>query len=150
MLVHERLKNPVESLSHTIKLFNYYNTLFTNQLPSTTELGLLQLDSRSCRSKLLPTPKEFISKIEELVPRIIRSRTDESKKWLQGSVRNLQKNVATVEDFVEQNNSLNYTNENFQNYRDKVDLFGQFYNVMAEFQLKVKKEDKDNFTECVQ
>ena len=72
MLVHERLKNPVESLSHTIKLFNYYNTLFTNQLPSTTELGLLQLDSRSCRSKLLPTPKEFISKIEELVPRIIR------------------------------------------------------------------------------
>ena len=49
----------------------------------------MQLDSRSCRSKLLPTPKEFISRIEELVPRIIRLRTDESKKWLQGSVRNL-------------------------------------------------------------
>lgn len=34
--------------------------------------------------------------------------------------------------------------------RDGVDLYGQFYNVMAEFQLKVKKEDKDNFTETVQ
>jgi hypothetical protein len=51
---------------------------------------------------------------------------------------------------VEQNNNLNYANENFQGYRDKVDLYGQFYNILSEFSLKVKKEDKDNFTECVQ
>lgn len=101
ILVHERLKNPVESLSHTIKLLNHYNALFTNQLPSTTELGLLQLDSKGCRSKLLPTAKELIAKIEELVPKIIKARTDESKKWLQKSIRDLQKTVATVEDFVE-------------------------------------------------
>jgi hypothetical protein len=56
--------------------------LFNSQLPSSTEIGLLQLDSKGCRSKLLPTPKEFIAKIEELVPKIIRARTDESKKWL--------------------------------------------------------------------
>ena len=31
-----------------------------------------------------------------------------------------------------------------------MDLFGQYYNILSEFQLKVKKEDKDNFTECVQ
>lgn len=30
ILVHEHLKNPVESLSHTIKLLNHYNSLFTN------------------------------------------------------------------------------------------------------------------------
>ena len=34
--------------------------------------------------------------------------------------------------------------------RDKVDLYGQYYNALAEFQLKVKKEDKDNFTESIQ
>jgi hypothetical protein len=34
ILLHERLKNPVESLSHTVKLFNYYHTLFNSQLPS--------------------------------------------------------------------------------------------------------------------
>lgn len=80
--MHERLKNPVESLCHSIKLFNYQHTLFSSQLPSSTDIGLLQLDSKGCRSKLLPTPKEFIAKIEELVPKIIRARTDESKKWL--------------------------------------------------------------------
>lgn len=51
---------------------------------------------------------------------------------------------------MEQNNHLNYANEKFQPIRDKVDLFGQFYNTMAEYQLKVKKEDKDNYTESVQ
>ena len=98
---------------------------------------------------MLPTPKEFIAKIEELVPKIIRARTDESKKWLQKSIRDLQKPVASVEDFVEQNNNLNYANDNFMAIRDKVDLYGQYYNSLAEFQLKVKKEDKDNFTESI-
>lgn len=41
ILVNERLKNPIESVQNTIRLFNYYNTLFTNQLPSATDLGLL-------------------------------------------------------------------------------------------------------------
>ena len=58
--------------------------------------------------------------------------------------------MASVEDFVEQNNNLNYANDNFMEIRDKVDLYGQYYNSLAEFQLKVKKEDKDNFTESIQ
>lgn len=41
ILVHERLKNPVESIAHTVKLLNYYHTLFNSNLPSMTEIGLL-------------------------------------------------------------------------------------------------------------
>ena len=33
--------------------------------------------------------------------------------------------------------------------RDSVDLIGQYYNILTEFNLKSKKEDKDNFTEVV-
>jgi len=54
-----------------------------------------------------------------------------------------------VDEFVEQTGHLNYVNEHFQNVRDMVDLYGQIYNTLAEFQLKVKKEDKDNFNESV-
>lgn len=115
-----------------------------------TEIGLLQVDSKGSRSTLLPTPKDFISKIEEMIPKVIRERTDESKRWLKKSIQNLSKPVSNVEEFVEQNGHLTYTNENFQNVRDRVDLFGQIYNTLAEFQLKVKKEDRDNFTESVQ
>mmetsp|Transcript_43961 Transcript_43961/g.42553 ORF Transcript_43961/g.42553 Transcript_43961/m.42553 type:complete len:98 (+) Transcript_43961:2341-2634(+) len=41
ILVHEKLKNPVESLGHTIRLFNHYHTLFNSKLPSSTDLGML-------------------------------------------------------------------------------------------------------------
>ncbi len=48
-----------------------------------------------------------------MIPKVIRQRTDEAKKWLAKVSRDLQKSVATVEDFVEQNNNLNYASENF-------------------------------------
>jgi hypothetical protein len=51
-----------------------------------TEIGLLQVDSKGCRSTLLPTPKDFIAKIEEMIPKVIRERTDESKRWLKKSI----------------------------------------------------------------
>lgn len=76
ILVDEKLRNPVESLSNTIKLLNYYTQFFNSQLPSCTDLGLLQIDSKDTRSKLQPTPKDYIKQIEELIPRIIRERTD--------------------------------------------------------------------------
>ncbi len=44
---------------------------------------------------------------------------------------------------------MNVTNDSFQDYRDKIDLYGKFYNILSEFQLKVKKEDKDNYNESV-
>jgi hypothetical protein len=150
ILVHDRLKNPVESIGNTIKLFNYYHTFFSSNLPSMTDIGLLQIDSKGSRTTLLPTPKDYIAQIESMIPKVIRERTDESKKWLRKAISNLGKPVTNVEEFVEQNGHLVYVNENFQNVRDRVDLFGQIYNTLAEFNLKVKKEDKDNFTESVQ
>lgn len=83
------------------------------QLPTNTELGMLLLDSRTVRTKLLPTPKEQIAKIEDLVPKVLKTRVDDAKRWLQTNIKNLSQKVATVEDFVTQNNDLNYANEHF-------------------------------------
>ena len=82
MLVHERLKNPTDTLSNTIKLFNYQVELFNNELPMTTDIGLLHLDSKDLRDGLTPIPKAFIANIEEVVPLTMKERTDISKKWL--------------------------------------------------------------------
>ncbi len=47
--------------------------------------------------------------------------------------------------------TTNYTStcDSFQNVRDRVDMYGQVYNVLAEFSLKVPKEDKDSFNETI-
>lgn len=54
-----------------------------------------------------------------------------------------------VDDFVEQNGYYNETSDNFQNERDKIDMYGQTHGILLEFQLKVKKEDKDSLTESI-
>ena len=47
--------------------------------------------------------------------------------------------------------TTNYTStcDSFQNIRDRVDMYGQVYNVLSEFSLKVPKEDKDSFNETI-
>jgi hypothetical protein len=105
ILVHERLRNPVESLGNTIRLFNFYHTYFSSNLPSMTDI-------------------DFIAQIEQSVPKIIRERTDISKKWLRKALSDLSRPVSNVEEFVEQKGHLNYVNDNFQNVRDSVDLYG--------------------------
>lgn len=149
ILVHERLKNPVEGLHNTISLFNYYHDFFSAKLPTKADIGLIQIDSKVARECIQPTPKKYIAHIESFVPQVLRERNLDALKWLNEQIRNLKKPVHGVEEFVEQNAYYNYTEANFQDYRDQVDMYGQFYNKMTEFQLKVKKEDKDALNDSV-
>jgi len=146
-LVDEKLMNPIEGLQNTIKLFNYFHDLFQRKLPSNAPIGLINLNCENVRSKIQSTPKDRIAQLEKDIPDVIKKRNDESKKWLETQIRNLEKQIFTVEDFVEQQSFYNYASDNFQGVRDRVDMYSQIYNVLSEFQLKVKKEDKDSFTE---
>jgi len=71
-------------------------------LPSCTDIGLLQLDSKAIKTKLQPTPKEFNDRIEVLVPHVNKERTDVAKEWLQESINLLREPVNNVEEFVVQ------------------------------------------------
>jgi hypothetical protein len=71
-------------------------------LPSCTDIGLLQLDSKAIKTKLQPTPKEFNDRIEVLVPQVNKERTDVAKEWLQESINLLREPVNNVEEFVVQ------------------------------------------------
>jgi len=144
------LKSPTDALNYAIMYFEYQEDLFNNTIPKSTNLGLLELDSTVTRDFLTPVPKQMIKDIEDVVPVVIRERVDEAKNWLQTCIRNLSKPATNVEEYVDQNTHLNYTQENFQAKRDGVDLCSQYMNIMAEFKIKTKKEDKDNLTEVIQ
>jgi hypothetical protein len=61
ILVDENLVNPIECIQNTIRLFNHYHEVFNTKLPRTADIGLIQLDSKSSRSKIQPTPKKYIA-----------------------------------------------------------------------------------------
>lgn len=82
------------------------------------------------------------------MPEVNIKRTKEAKHWLKKSITNLNTTANNVEEFVTQTGFLNDINEKLQGYRDKVDLYGQFYAVLAEHGSKVKKEDLDHHKEA--
>jgi len=107
-----------------MKLFKYYQQHFQSNLPSCTDIGLLQLDSKVIKNKLQPTPKEFNDKIEIIVPNVNRDRTNAAKDWLNQSITDLRRPVSNVEEFVVQQGFLIAIDNRFQFIRDKVDLLG--------------------------
>jgi dynein heavy chain, axonemal len=57
--------------------------------------------------------------------------------------------VTDVEEFVQQDEFYKFTEKGFQDVRDRVDMFGQIYNKLKDFSMKVKKEDTDAFNESL-
>jgi hypothetical protein len=112
-LVADNIKNPVETLTNTLRLLKYYTGFFAANLPAQTDIGLLQLDSKLIKEKLLPTPKEIQEKIEKKIPLVNKERMDMAKKWLDLSISKIQKPVNNVEEFVEQLGDLKEINEKF-------------------------------------
>jgi hypothetical protein len=150
ILVNEQLRNPVEGLTHTIDLFNHHHELFSSKLPTKAEIGLILLDSANARSSIQPTPKQRIASIEKFIPSVLKQRNDQQKAWLEARIKELEKPVSDVSQFVQQLEYYNAIEEAFQNVRDNIDLYGQMYNVFSDKSLKVKKEDKDAFNESLQ
>lgn len=56
---------------------------------------------------LLPSPKKCLGKIDQIIPETIKQRTEISRRWLVEALKALNITASTVEDFVEQSNSLN-------------------------------------------
>ena len=100
LLVNERLHSPTDMLIFTTKLFKLQKERFED-IPTTAFRGLLKLDNTKGREALLPSPKTCLAHIESTVPDTIRKRTDEARRWLSVSLKQLAKTTATVEDFVD-------------------------------------------------
>ena len=82
ILVNVNLNNSVESLANSLTLLKYYTANFQTQLPGTTDIGLLHLDSQSIKNKLSPTPKTLQDEVEKIVPKVTKERTMLVLEWL--------------------------------------------------------------------
>jgi hypothetical protein len=62
---------------------------------------------------LIPCPKKCLESLDALLPDTIKVRCEEQRRWLTGALKALNKTTGSVEDFVEQSNSLNRVQEEF-------------------------------------
>jgi predicted glycoside hydrolase/deacetylase ChbG (UPF0249 family) len=79
----------------------------------------------------------------------LKERNADAQSWLKQQIRNLNLPVSGVEEFVQQDEFYKFTNDRFQDVRDRVDMFGQIYNKLKDFNMKIRKEDTDAFNESL-
>lgn len=72
-----------------------------DQIPFTALRGLLKLDNTAPRNFLIPSPKACIVEVERIVPKAVKKRTEDARKWIFNSIKDLSKAAPNVEDFVE-------------------------------------------------
>eukprot|EP01022_Parablepharisma_sp_SALTPOND_P016111 TRINITY_DN2328_c0_g1_i1.p1 TRINITY_DN2328_c0_g1~~TRINITY_DN2328_c0_g1_i1.p1 ORF type:complete len:2092 (+),score=299.17 TRINITY_DN2328_c0_g1_i1:7740-14015(+) len=150
LLLHDRVLKPVETLTNSLRRFEYQKKKFLDKIPESCNLGILKIDCSATRKTLLPCPVVAMKKIEGLATTVIRARLEEVKAWMANSRNELLIKVKTVEDYVNQKNSWNKISDVFQDMKDRVDICGNIYNIMADFAMQVKKDDKAFHTESLQ
>ena len=95
----------MDTLTNTLRVLKYYTGFFAANLPAQTDIGLLQLDSKLIKEKLLPTPKEIQEKIEKKIPIVNKERMEMAKKWLDIS-RNSSSNLETLRKSTKSSNTF--------------------------------------------
>ena len=144
VLVDVNLVNAVESLQNTLNLLKYYQAYFQSNLPSNCDIGLLHLDSLKIKNELQPKPRQLQDDVERLVPEVTKQRTILVLEWLTQSIRDMARNVADVSDFVLKKKDFDRISEAFQPKRDQIDLYAQFFGVLANIGYKIRKEDENH------
>lgn len=79
----------------------YQNELFSNSLPMLADIGLVQLDAKSTRNLIQPTPKQRIEAIQKLIPDVIRERNKVVKNWLKENHSKLDYDCSDIEQYVQ-------------------------------------------------
>ena len=150
LLLHDRVLKPVETLTSALKLFDFQKQRFLDNIPEMCNLGVLRIDCSAARKLLLPSPVVATRKIEGLAGVAMRGRLAEVRGWIAEARGQLQIKVEAVEDYVRQKNSWNKITSVYQEMKDRVDLYGNIYNILGDFGMQVRKDDRGFHTETLQ
>ena len=69
-------------------------------------------------------------------------------EWLTQSIREMQKHVADVSDFVLKKKDFDRISIENQPRRDQIDLYSQYMSVLHNFGFKIKKDDQNAISDA--
>jgi hypothetical protein len=90
LLESDRLRNPVESIHALIDRFQRQKAEFEEVLPDSKDIGMIRIDCLSVKNLLLPSPKDNLKELKDLLPKVIKERIEDQKKWLRKQINEIK------------------------------------------------------------
>jgi len=116
---------------------------FANFIPQSKDLGLLRVRFNELTSALSPQPKNCLNKLKEILPKMVKSRIEKIRRWMEEQIRTLKVFPTNVDEYVSQIQSLEYIEDNYQDVKDQVELNDQIFQICERFDLP-NREDKSS------
>jgi dynein heavy chain len=97
-----------------IQLINQYERQVTDfeQIPTTANIGIVQVDSAALKQQLLPAPKRCLEELQDLLPNVAREKTQLLLDEIVSANNKISTIPASVEEFVEIMSFLTKTKAN--------------------------------------
>jgi hypothetical protein len=51
-------------------------------LPDSKDIGMIRIDCSAVKKMLVPSPKDNLKELKDLLPKVIKERIEDQKKWL--------------------------------------------------------------------
>lgn len=81
IFTNEKLLNPGEAFNWTLKKLADQKDYYDKEIPETADLGLLKIDSKMIRKKIVFFPAEIIQRFAVFLPEMIKQRNINVKEW---------------------------------------------------------------------
>ena len=77
-------------------------------LPEMKDIGMIRIDCSSIKSLLLPSPKDNLKELKDLLPRVVKERIEDQKRWLKQQINEIKTQPTGVEQYVKQIQQLDF------------------------------------------
>lgn len=149
LLVDERLKNPTVLLPVLLRRLVEQKEEFKDFVPAVKDLGLLRVRFTQLKDALAPQPVQTLAKLQTMLPKMVRSRMEAIRQWMEEQIRSLQTYPTNVDEYVNQLQSLEYIEENYQSVKDRVELNAQIFEILEAFDLPAREDKNSRFIDEV-
>ena len=81
------------------------------------------------------SPRQYMLRMKELLPSIIRQRIEAKKGWLQEQIKTVRKPPTKVHQYVAQIKALDYIDANYSDVKEYIELHNRIFGLCVDFEI---------------
>lgn len=119
---------------------------FVQEMRSSKNKGVFFVDSSSLKDKFIPSPKNCLQSIHNLLPILARRKNDHLFATVRKAVQRLKSTPASVEDFASHLQFLDEVNNQMESLEGDFQVLTDMYNLVEDEEIVISPDDRDNFS----
>jgi dynein heavy chain len=120
-------------------------TMLAEGIKEEKSVGLLQIDTKALKAKILPSPKRCLDAIHNFLPVLVKGRMDKLIAFAQDSSARLKSKPSTTLEFVGFLTFVDEVQEKIESVEAELNIIKDLYDLVEEYHVPVPPEDSATY-----